>query len=160
MLRKISCNKVHEKNVRHLARLKLEECYRCLQTFKDAEQLYSTLLQENETAGDKVEIIWVLGKCYHNQGGYEYYDRAFIVAMKLERMDQTEFSADELYADVYLSRARAELTSLTDVCSDKIPLIWHVLEYLENAIDMGSLEACYLLLLIVNDLHKHYFPCS
>ncbi|KAJ8018248.1 Interferon-induced protein with tetratricopeptide repeats 5 [Holothuria leucospilota] len=156
MLRKISCNRVYEKDLRRLARLKLADCYRRLQSFKDAEQLYTTLLQENETASDKAEIIWGLGKCYHSQG-YEYYDRAVIMAMKLERMDQTEISADELYVDVYLSRARSELTSLTDVRSDRIPPLSDVLEHLENAINMGSLEACYLLLSNVNDLHKHYF---
>ncbi|KAJ8021128.1 Interferon-induced protein with tetratricopeptide repeats 5 [Holothuria leucospilota] len=156
MLRKISCNNIPEKDVRRLARLKLADCYRRLQSFKDAEQLYSALLQENETAGDKAEIIWGLGKCYHSQG-YEYYDRAIIMAMKLERMDQTEFSANELYADACLCRARAELTNFTDVGSDRIPQISDVLECLENAIDMGSLEACYLLLSNVNDLHKHYF---
>ncbi|KAJ8019028.1 hypothetical protein HOLleu_42640 [Holothuria leucospilota] len=156
MLWNISWNNVHRKDIRRLARLKLADSNRRLRKFKDAEIIYDTLLQENETASDKAEIIWGLGKCYHSQG-YEYYDRAIIMAMKLERMDQTEFCPHELYADVFLSRAKSDLTSLTDVRSDRIPLISDVLEHLENAIEMGSLEACYLLLSNVNDLHKHYF---
>ncbi|KAJ8019027.1 Interferon-induced protein with tetratricopeptide repeats 1B [Holothuria leucospilota] len=139
-------------SVRDMATLKLGDAHLRLGQFGDAERLYmEKYLQGGE---DNLDIMWGLAKCYFNQG---LHDKSTAMARKLERVEQHQFDVNELYADVHLSIAKSKLACETGFCVDDIHCRPDIIEHLEQAIEKGSLEACYFFLTKVANLHEQYF---
>ncbi|KAJ8033103.1 hypothetical protein HOLleu_23241 [Holothuria leucospilota] len=147
-LLQISCSPDTEDSIRRLATLKSANANRCLKKFKAAEQLYLKLYQKNIQFSYEAEIIWGLGKCYFEQGSLE---KTLTMASELDRIDQNVFSASELYADIYLKKAKAALEIKATVSAHDL------LQNLELAIEMRSLEASYLFLTSNPALKKDFF---
>lgn len=92
------------------------------------------------------ELRWNLGKCYCGLGEL---DKAEGEAKTLTELPpKRKFRAEEIYADVYLARAKKKQTS-----EDKEGVNYFI-ENLQKAINKGSIEACYLYLTKVEHLQE------
>ncbi|KAJ8033102.1 hypothetical protein HOLleu_23238 [Holothuria leucospilota] len=155
-LQEISSDESQEEDVRRLATLKLADANRRLQRFQKAKSIYETLFGKNEASSDKAEVIWGLAKCYLR---LDLEEKVISFANQLKETDQTtkQFTANELYADVFLRKAKSKLGNERPFPSDNLFLFKSVYVHLKQAIKMGSLEASYLFLSLVETIKEHFF---
>ncbi|KAJ8033098.1 hypothetical protein HOLleu_23233 [Holothuria leucospilota] len=148
----------HESDyVQRLAKLKLADANRRLKHFREAKELYEHLRkEEEETDGVEGEILWGLGKCYFN---LEEDKEVISIADRLGKINE-QLLSNELYADVYLRRAKVSMEDQTLMRTSNIRLCEDVVMYLEYAINMGSLEASYLFTNFLGDLKKEFFTLN
>ncbi|KAJ8033038.1 hypothetical protein HOLleu_23161 [Holothuria leucospilota] len=130
--------------LKFLAKKFLAQIKRRLGKYEDSIKLILSLI--DQPGMNMSELRWNLGKCYCGLGEL---DKAEGEAKTLTELPpKRKFRAEEIYADVYLARAKEKQTS-----KDKEG-VNYMIENLQKAINKGSIEACYLYLTKVEHLQE------
>ncbi|KAJ8033667.1 Interferon-induced protein with tetratricopeptide repeats 1B [Holothuria leucospilota] len=155
-----------------LAKLKLAHFHLLCRRYKEATKLYESLQAEtSKVKRENIEVMWGLFKCHLGQKNYK--DAARMVR-KIREKEQVFYCVAELYADIYTTKAKLliqlrECINAGEIFSEhpdeatnalsgdmlEDENMFAIARLLENAIEMGSLEACFVFFKI-NKLQAHF----